>query len=270
MKNNILYVGDMHCKQTLILPYVDKVVEKYSVDEVVFLGDFTDEFGASKANRVEQLAYHVDWYNNATSNGLLVTNLIGNHDMAYLKGDGRCSGYVPEIQPNMKVLLSKLNPVIMHYKYDVVSSHAGFTQTWNNKFYELFNGFNDHNRGWTDIVSNNDLYELVCSVGSKRGGGPEGIPGPLWCDATELIEDTCREIPFQVVGHTPVKTVAVHDGTKLALCDTFSCDWVNMPLGDGSMLINQVDTETYETNHLIVKPSDVDLCPWEEMIWYLV
>lgn len=269
MARNVLYVGDMHCKQTVILPYVDKVVEKYNVDEVVFLGDYTDEFGASNTTRIEQLAYQVEWYNKAIYNGFKVTNLVGNHDMAYLKGDGLCSGYVQEVQPNMKALLSKLNPIIMNCDYGVVASHAGFTETWMNKFNLTFGTFNDSNVKWNDIVSNDDLYHLVVSVGEKRGGFKESVPGPLWCDATELIENPSKTIPFQVVGHTPVKTVAVHDGMKIAMCDTFSCDWFQIPLGDGSMLINQIDVDTYETTHIVVKPSDVGMGTWEEMTWNL-
>ena len=271
MNNNVLYVGDMHCKQTVILPYVDRVIQKYNVKEVVFLGDYVDEFGVRNDARIEQLCYQVSWYNKATSNGLSVTNVIGNHDMAYLKGDGLCSGYVSAIQPEIKALLTKLNPVITSRNHNVVSSHAGFTQTWNNTFNAHFNPFNEHNTGWKDIVSDNNLYRLVVSVGPSRGGWPGNVPGPLWCDATELVKDMCSEIPFQVVGHTPVRTVEVHDDMKIAFCDTFSCDFTGDPFGDGSMLvINQVDVETSQTSHFVVKPSDVGLGTWKEMTWQLV
>lgn len=269
MLKNILYVGDMHCKQTVILPYVDKVIDKYNVSEVVFLGDYTDEFSASNTTRIEQLNYQVEWYNKKVSERFQITNLIGNHDMAYLKGDGLCSGYVKEVQPNIKSLLSKLNPVIMDYNYDVVASHAGFTETWMNVFNKTFGGFNDDNFRWNDIVSKADLYKLVVSVGEERGGFEGDVPGPLWCDANELIEDPCSSVSFQVVGHTPVKTIAVHDGMKIALCDTFSCDRFHIPLGDGSMLINQIDINTYETKHIVVNPSDVGMGTWEEMTWNL-
>ncbi|MDO4291447.1 MAG: hypothetical protein Q4C41_09505, partial [Eggerthellaceae bacterium] len=75
----------------------------------------------------------------------------------------------------------------------------------------------------------------------SRGGW--SLPGPLWADLRDALDDALAGVP-QIVGHTPVPHAEDYAASGLArgecalwACDTMSLTSYGTPLGDGSMLL---------------------------------
>ena len=83
-------------------------------------------------------------------------------------------------------------------------------------------------------------WDSLYSAGPARGG--DGIPGPLWADMSELLDDPL-EGANQMVGHTPVHTLTHvrRDATRLVFADTLSSTRSGRPIGDWSVLLADDD-----------------------------
>lgn len=244
-----LVVGDMHCKQKIVLPYVEEYVNSNTdVSNVVFLGDYVDDYNVTDKFILEQLQYHVEWYNHMKTN-VNVVNLCGNHDWCYLVKDNVvASGHRYAIENDVRNLLYELNLTMSCVVGQFIVTHAGLTPEWTSSCEEL----KDNDVHSTCDVLNQmfvDKDVRLNKCGRSRGG--QGCSGPLWSDASELYNSPYN----QIVGHTPVSTPTIIRGlphspknSAVLLCDTLSSSSNGSPWGNGHIVLvdeNSTVSTTY-------------------------
>ena len=193
--------SDIHNKIDKIESDLAKLKEKYNYDEVVFLGDYFDEFKdgpmdvAKTARWLRQSLQHPDRI-----------HLLGNHDMPYMcpYNDAMwCPGYTPPkgrvVREEMEGMWDKMRPAYFTQGY--LLSHAGFCDS-----------LIEH-----PIMGTPDEAELVKKAEKDLADVKAGIPALLfmpgrrmatgmvggitwadWDDEFEPIENV-----NQIVGHTP-------------------------------------------------------------------
>ena len=233
-----LVVGDMHCKQKIILPYVEEYVNlNMDVNNVVFLGDYVDDYNVTDKYMLEQLQYHVEWYNKVKNN-VNVVNLCGNHDWCYLVKDNVvASGHRYSIEQDVQDLLRKLNVTMACVVGQFLVTHAGLTREWTDWCEELKDA-NAHRA--CDVLNRMfvDKDNRLNKCGASRGG--KGCSGPLWADASELYDSPYN----QIVGHTPMSTPTILRGlphspknNAVLLCDTLSSSASGTPWGNGHLVL---------------------------------
>ena len=238
MSNKVLFVGDLHCKQEYVLPYVSKLVESQDVNKVVFLGDYVDDWNVPDKYVIKALDAQVEWYKK-WSDKVDVVNLCGNHDWSYLHKDKYvASGHRYDIERSVRYRLNKLNLQMSCAVDKYLVTHAGVTREWLS-----YVGCKDENVN-TQTLSNsiNLLYEMtdtrLNSCGLSRGGSD--VAGPLWCDAYEDLDNMEGFGVSQIVGHSPVSCVCCNtnkDNTVTYVCDTMSITRQGTPVGNASLLM---------------------------------
>lgn len=238
-----LVVGDMHLKQSIVLPRVDALARRFGVRRIVFTGDYCDERRSSDALLSNELGLFADWVGGARHAGMQIDLLLGNHDYQYVLGR-KGSGTHVNLLDEVRALLEGLGPQIAATVDGILVTHAGLTEPWMREYLgdvadaaEAACQLNALHRG-----SEEDRYALL-SCGPGRGG--RDLPGPLWADRDELRREAAPGID-QIVGHTPSSTCelvcadagAAHD-VRIWTCDTFSLTLrhFRFPIGDGSMLL---------------------------------
>ena len=244
MSNKVLFVGDLHCKQEYVLPYVSKLVESQKVDKVVFLGDYVDDWNVPDKYVVRaldaQVAWYKEWYDKVK-----VVNLCGNHDWSYFHKDKYvASGHRHNIERSVKYRLNKLNLQMSCVVGKYLVTHAGVTKGW------LDYALPDVDVSDTHVLSDtlNLMYSngdsLLNTCGSSRGGND--VAGPLWCDAYEDLKNVQGFGTSQIVGHSPVSCVGCNtneDGTVTYVCDTMSLTRQGTPIGNSSMLLLDFESD---------------------------
>lgn len=225
---NTLFVGDMHLQMSLILKLVTKAINIYNIEHVVFIGDYTDQFGCIDLPNlyIDQLNLLNDWVSHYRDKDIKVTLLIGNHDIPYLIN--RPEYY--SLKTNEFSLVSKLlwglNMQVAVNLDNYIISHAGYINNTLPKSWHLETLTYNHVEG---------LYDLNENVGVARGGYSKG--SPVWTDFySELLPNQNVKNGIQIVGHTPVKTIEILNNGHLFGIDTFSLDQNHNPIGDGSLL----------------------------------
>lgn len=232
-----IMVGDTHLKQRAILPLVDDAVRLAQAQRVVFLGDYTDEWGSSDLEATDALGFLAEWVGQRRSEGLDVTLLLGNHDFQYLlREEG--AGTHTRIMGRIRETLLSLGPVMATEVDGWLATHAGLTASWCAYFLEDPLPANAVEAAETlnDLYADEGTWGVLASCGAARGG--MWYPGPLWADASELSVDHVPGIP-QIVGHTPMATctrISEPDPVIWA-CDTFSRTRRGYAIGDWSLLI---------------------------------
>lgn len=225
---NTLFVGDMHLQMSLILKLVTKAINIYNIEHVVFIGDYTDQFGCIDLPNlyIDQLNLLNDWVSHYRDKDIKVTLLIGNHDIPYLIN--RPEYY--SLKTNEFSLVSKLlwglNMQVAVNLDNYIISHAGYINNTLPKSWHLETLTYNHVEG---------LYDLNGNVGVARGGYSKG--SPVWTDFySELLPNQNVKNGIQIVGHTPVKTIEILNNGHLFGIDTFSLDQNHNPISDGSLL----------------------------------
>lgn len=246
-------VGDLHLKQSRVLPLIDAALERTGADRVVLCGDYTDDWGASDDDQLGELAQLVAWIGGRRRAGVRVDTLMGNHDFAYLTGNGN-SGTRRWLIPEVRRLLGDIDIVMATCVDDILVTHAGVTGRWAEHRLGLpaegddtpvtAGQVRDKLNAWLADEDRTHWNELD-EVGRARGGW--GLPGPLWADASELVADPLPGLR-QIVGHTPMPTCTcltddegVPGREEIWACDTFSTYRNGTPIGDASLLL--VDDE---------------------------
>jgi len=190
--------------KTLIIPDIhtrfdkaEAIISSIDHDNIVFLGDYFDEFYDTLAQN--QQAAH--WLKESMKKKDRI-HLLGNHDLAYMDQDHRCSGFTENKLVAIEssgVDLTKLQ----HYCWvgDWLCTHAGLS----NNFYK----YNQKCPSPIDkdecVNVNNFLHnmededkDLLYNVSIHRGGRSK-FGGILWCDYDEFIDiDHIK----QIFGHT--------------------------------------------------------------------
>ena len=237
MSKTTLFVGDLHLQAKLILPLVEKAIEKHNVERVIFMGDYVDQWNQNDNSQlyIDELTLLNKFRKKLIKEGKVEpVFLIGNHDMPYLI-DIREYYSVNNADTFDKVhdLLLQLQPQIAYeVDEDSVASHAGYVQLpgWG-RIPEWH--FKPWLYGYID-----DSIELQKQVG--RRGGFDTFGSVLWEDFGEKLWRA--HMKYQIVGHTPQKTVTyLQDDLNWeynCFCvDTFSLNQFFNPIGDGSMLL---------------------------------
>ncbi|KAA8828232.1 metallophosphatase family protein [Bifidobacterium myosotis] len=237
-----LYVGDLHAKPDL-LPLIANVAVREHADRIVLLGDVADDWTLSNAGMARWAADFARWAD-AMAADVDVVPLAGNHDVPYLMDRGSASfarvrAGSPGFRPGAhRTAHAAWAPLPWHVAWadgrGRLASHAGVTAAW-----AAARGLKGADAAglaaWLDgrLAHPASLAALAADAGPARGG--DGLPGPLWADASELTRDPMPGVE-QIVGHTPVGTVTRAGG--LWFCDTFSAAPDGRPLGDGTMLLD--------------------------------
>lgn len=242
-----LIVGDMHLKQRLILPMVDKAVEKAHAERIVLCGDYMDDWGAGDAFALDALDMLVSWIDGKRASGFEIVPLVGNHDFCYINkfmGCGTQGAIIDEAKDKLDSI--GLRAAIVANGHLV--THAGLTEGWRNCYMPDADDVDKASDAINEMFDNDTVWRRCLYEAGYGRGGDSPTPGPLWTDASELIEDPAVDIS-QIVGHTPM----LHAVTEIAgyydeetgkdnlvdltFCDTFSLHRDLTPGGDGSMII---------------------------------
>lgn len=236
MSKTTLFVGDLHLQAKLILPLVEKAIEKHNVERVIFMGDYVDQWNQNDNDQlyIDELTLLNKFRKKLIKEGKVEpVFLIGNHDMPYLIGIPEYySVYNRQVFDKVHDLLLQLQPQIAYeVDDDFIASHAGYVQTsaWEIPLW--------HFKPWLYSYIDKSI-ELQKQVG--RRGGFDTYGSMLWEDFGERLWRAGMK--YQIVGHTPQKTITDLRGniTCEANCicvDTFSLNQFYNPIGDGSMLL---------------------------------
>lgn len=241
MTKTTLFVGDLHLQASLILPLVEKAIEKHNVERVIFMGDYVDQWNQCDNSQlyIDELTLLNKFRKKLIKKGKVEpVFLIGNHDMPYLIGIPEYySVYNRQVFDKVHDLLLQLQPQIAYeVDDDFIASHAGYVQTsaWEIPLW--------HFKPWLYSYIDESI-NLQKQVG--RRGGFNTYGSMLWEDFGERLWRAGMKC--QIVGHTPQKTITDlrEDITCEANCicvDTFSLNQFYNPIGDGSMLLYKDDT----------------------------
>lgn len=216
--SNIFVIPDVHLKPW-IFEKASTLVDKGTYDAVVMLGDLVDDWYQEK---------NIDLYNETFDAAIAFTSkhsdtfwCYGNHDVSYL-WEARESGYsyyaretvVNRIQ-DLKNSIPPENTGFIRKIDNVVFSHAGLTESF------VIRHFGS---------AQTDLDSIICRI--NRMGETEfwQDDSPIW--ARPQFGEMCLypQNAFQVVGHTPVRTV-LEEGHLLTV-DNFSTYRDGRPIGD--------------------------------------
>lgn len=236
MSKTTLFVGDLHLQAKLILPLVEKAIEKHNVERVIFMGDYVDQWNQNDNSQlyINELALLNKFRKKLIRKGKVEpVFLIGNHDMPYLIDIREYySAYNTDTFDKVHDLLLRLQPQIAYEVDDyIIASHAGYVQTsaWEIPLW--------HFKPWLYSYIDESI-NLQKQVG--RRGGFNTYGSMLWEDFGERLWRAGMKC--QIVGHTPQKTITDlrEDITGEVNCicvDTFSLNQFYNPIGDGSMLL---------------------------------
>jgi Calcineurin-like phosphoesterase len=199
---------------TLILPdihlqweKVDKIIKHEAADQIVFLGDYFDDWN-DNAQKNEVMA---QWLVNSLQQPNRI-HLMGNHDIGYAihHRSYQCSGYEYDKDIHINNVMCS-SPNINWWKKiklftwidnDWLCSHAGVHK----HFYDKYNEGKSFNV-WIEDICNEAMEaayknqpELPILRAGRIRGGVEMYGGITWCDYREFIG-----IPQvnQIFGHTP-------------------------------------------------------------------
>ena len=240
MTKTTLFVGDLHLQASLILPLVEKAIEKHNVERVIFMGDYVDQWNQCDNSQlyIDELTLLNKFRKKLIKKGIEPVFLIGNHDMPYLIDIREYySAYNTDTFDKVHDLLLRLQPQIAYEVDDyIIASHAGYVQTsaWEIPLWHF------KPRLYSYIDESINLQKQV-----GRRGGFNTYGSMLWEDFGERLWRAGMKC--QIVGHTPQKTITDlrEDITCEANCicvDTFSLNQFYNPIGDGSMLLYKDDT----------------------------
>lgn len=237
MSKTTLFVGDLHLQAKLILPLVEKTIEKHNVERVIFMGDYVDQWNQNDTSAlyIDELTLLNEFREKLIKDGNVEpVFLIGNHDMPYLINIPEYySVYNRQTFSKVHDLLLRLQPQIA-YEVDenFVASHAGYVQLPGWGIIPEW-----HFKPWLYAYIDESI-ELQKQVG--RRGGFDTFGSMLWEDFGERLWQA--HMKYQIVGHTPQKTITdlredLNSEYNCFCIDTFSLNQFYNPIGDGSMLL---------------------------------
>jgi len=247
----VLFCGDLHTKIS-ILNQIQALDEQEHYDQIVFLGDYVDEWHSMPQDSYNILKALIDW---KKLNPLKIILLLGNHDFSeWMPSDFECSGYNPITHMIVKNLFDDNENLfrVAHEVRGFLCSHAGLTNGWVKDLSLMESCFAgtkaeecDANlavffKGRNQYEKSHQVFMALGTAGPARGGWHN--PSPIWADYTELIKDPLSKTD-QIVGHTPVRKLTKHifnngDGRKntLYFCDTHSLYPNGENYGDNTLL----------------------------------
>ena len=172
--------------------------------KIVFLGDYHDPYGEyvdGEPNKDESLANFkelVEFVENKRHTSDVIC-LLGNHDLSYFNGNGKCRFDYWQ-QEEVKELISSLNPQLYYVIGDLTPevpnkylfSHAGITKNWL--------GCNNLELRDLDDIDITNLSPLD-QIPYSRGG--YSIYGScVWNDLEDFQFQTPYKDYYQIFGHS--------------------------------------------------------------------
>lgn len=177
-----LIIPDIHLK-TSVLDSAEIILNSNLADNVVMIGDYFDEFGARFRddlflNTIERLK---DF-----SSKRPTTMLLGNHDAMYLSDYNShvAAAASRDVQHKIQQFIIEEDLYLSCKVGKYLISHAGFTQDYN---YLVNKRVSDLSEDDIDYLDEDD--------------------SPIWLRALDDVILN-KEYPHQIVGHTPVKSIA--------------------------------------------------------------
>ena len=220
----VFIIPDVHLKPCM-WTQAKKIVNKLNPDRIIFLGDLVDDFGCTNNPKLyqETLAQALTFVSQYPD----TLWCYGNHDIAYflnmaIPGTASHSSF-----QTVKEGLEKLYHTIPngHLKYvhqidHVLFSHAGISRMF------VKDHFNE-----TDYKH---VERVVQAINQMKMDDMWYDESPLWLRPQKqyrkmLIRMYAPRKYLQVVGHSPMKTIAQEN--NLLSCDTFSTYSNGLPYG---------------------------------------
>lgn len=229
-------VGDMHLKQTYVLPRIDDEVRQFGAQRAVFLGDACDDWRVDDDTALNELLCFKAWVQARREQGLQIDVLAGNHEMPYLMDMIGPGTHVP-IRGLIKEILGDLDLKCATVVSGHLCTHAGVTRVWQAAYAQNAQTANELCATLNEYFADPDKRERLLTIGPGRGGGD--VPGPLWTDKHELLRFPMPGVN-QIVGHTPVRGIfreTVAGDAQVWFCDTFSVTPYGWPQGEASVLV---------------------------------
>ena len=215
---NITIIPDQHGESHW------KKVYNLKSDYYISLGDWFDSFIVPPSLQIQNFIEYMEWVKQDPEHRI---TCIGNHDLAYMtteKSGASVSGH------NLDYHDEICNLLYGNFKYlklffildDIVFSHAGFSNTWINRFNINLKHLKNNWIHYYDKLTfvQPKLRELIDTPISPVGDNV--WQSPLWIRPNSLIKDSFFD--FQIVGHTEICTYSPafiqKDGKKFIFCDS--------------------------------------------------
>lgn len=194
-----LIISDIHNK----INQVEEIIETYrDINEIVFLGDYFDDFG-DNSTIAKKVAI---WLKDSLTKSNRI-HLLGNHELNYMyNGVDICGGYTLQKKEAINEILNSDDWSKLRFYYDCqgwLCTHAGCSGDLfgNSVTGNISMGYitKQMDRGKDCLFLKNINQSKIFQVGAKRGGFCS-VGGPLWCHFPEEF------VPIanikQVFGHT--------------------------------------------------------------------
>lgn len=222
--NYVLVIPDTHLKPW-IFERADEIIQEYAMKDVplqvVQLGDNLDDFYSTEQDYRSHYAMMI-WFKTIHPNTIW---LYGNHEVSYLIDRPVTGNYISG-KEYAKKYQEDFNPKIAHIIDNVIFTHAGISEDFINRFFDLRKQ-KDNPQELVNLINNKSLLECW------------NDDSPLWCRPQfgEYLMYDFR----QVVGHTPLEKVK--DCDNVITTDVFSTNW-GKKYGEEKFVI--IDTKTGE------------------------
>lgn len=232
--SKILVLPDVHMK-TELLDRVATLLDRHHNWICLSIGDLWDDW-ARPLQDYEEFA--TAWRRFLGKYEDRLYQCWGNHDYGYWTYPGHHSGYNADAKDIVRQSLIEtaltLEPrlQLVHVFDKVIFSHAGITR----------NLLEEYKAGVQERVETSFVRWINEDLSPERLWHEDS---PLWHRPTNLprINSFSSGHYFQVVGHTPIRSITHNVDDEILYVDTWSTDSARTPLGDKSLVV--VDTEDF-------------------------
>mgnify|MGYP002623915860 CR=1 FL=1 len=236
----ILIIPDVHGNWTETIKFIED--NKGSVDKVVTLGDYVDDFD-EKLNGENMINGFKKLCELKRAEPEKFNICIGNHDLSYISNPHVSGHHWEYALDYRKMFFDNIDIMDIIVKIDDwYFSHAGVSEKWYNFFVK---GAEKNNKGnyfriipaeeWEEVKGDpvkemNKLFHSgffklfdYCSEAGDWGDGNSPLQGPLWIRPPSLIPVSLFD--KQVIGHTetylkePIPVLS-KEGKTIVLTDT--------------------------------------------------
>ncbi len=274
MTGSILFVGDIHDKESVVCPAIEHHMSERAVGTVVLLGDLLNDWTMSAKGEINEFRVLHDHVQAWRRNGIDVRVLLGNHDVIYLtpprsrdryRLKAVSPGYRADAHETIRPMLMGLEPQVAYGvelamvpgERQVLCTHAGVTNDWVEWCDHVLDSQPEETTAvglsdWLNQLFHEHPRTFMERVGVARGGGYRRGVSPLWADKIETEREPRPHDIIQIVGHTPVTTITpvsyspAYAYPSIWYCDTMSDDSHGNHLGDGTMLLYDARTGRFD------------------------
>ena len=223
--SNILVIPDVHLKFNILYPIIKEVTSNHKVDQLVFLGDYFDDWSQQNNNQLYQETCD---YLTKLNKEYTCIFLLGNHDVPYLTGHlQHYSNHDPHTVSLCRETLLSLSPRIAYKKDDILYSHAGFILEPDKFDFQIYDSTDEKHHVRLMVYDSGSTQHL----------------SPLWLRPDVWQYEVHNQLPIQIVGHSPIPDITIFEaerfGSKLVVCDTYSHTSWNQKIGNYALVLVQ-------------------------------